>query len=104
MNQHEELFLLLEAFKRKPIEEQYRLAWELFYSFFKIFPLETTEQMVNDLCAVSQGDAIFCFPESKKIEILAFCGYLKKSLELLNHEMKNWEKDQHLPSFEDTEE
>ncbi|RAJ80112.1 hypothetical protein CLV59_105219 [Chitinophaga dinghuensis] len=104
MNQHEQLVVLLEAFKRKPIEEQHRLAWNMFFSFFKIFPLETTQKMINDLCAVSQSEAIFCFTESSKIKLLTFCGYLNKSLELLDYEVKKWEKDKDLPQFEDEEE
>ncbi|MEC5143211.1 hypothetical protein [Chitinophaga sp. 212800010-3] len=103
MNQHEQLIVLLEAFKRKPIDEQYKLAWGMFYSLFKIFPLDTAQSMINDLCAVSQGNVIFCFPESKRHEILIFCGYLKKTLELLNHEVKNRGKDKNLPSFDDME-
>lgn len=104
MNQHEQLFALLEAFKRKPMEEQRKLAWNMFFSFFKIFPLETAQNMINDLCAVSQGEAVYCFTESRKIKLLAFCGYLKKSLELLDHEVKKWEKDKDLPQFGDEEE
>ncbi|QJB29917.1 hypothetical protein HF329_00775 [Chitinophaga oryzae] len=97
MNQHEKLFALLELFKRKPQDEQRRLAWEMFYSFFRIFPLESAHNMVDDLCAISQADAICCFTEFKKIEALAFCAYLKKSLELLNYEVKDWEKNRNLP-------
>lgn len=85
MNNIEQLFALLELFMQKPEEDRQRKAWNMFYSFFVLFPPSTVEKMVNDLSAFSQDrDDV---PEREKLKLLAFCKYLNVTLKLLHTEV-----------------
>ncbi|HEY9256646.1 hypothetical protein [Chitinophaga sp.] len=85
MNNIEQLFALLELFMQKPEEDRQRKAWNMFCSFFILFPPSTVEDMINDLSAFSQArDDV---SEQEKLKLLAFCKYLNVTLKMLNTEV-----------------
>lgn len=85
MNNIEQLFALLELFMQKSEEDRQRKAWNMFCSFFILFPPSTVEDMVNDLSAFSQArDDV---SEQEKLKLLAFCKYLNVTLKMLNTEV-----------------
>ncbi|MFX1705735.1 hypothetical protein PV783_17335 [Chitinophaga sp. CC14] len=83
----EQLFLLLELFMKKTEEERQQKAWNMFHSFFILFPPATIKNMINDLAAFSQDRKDIA--ESEKQKLLAFCKYLSVSLSLLRNEVNN---------------
>jgi hypothetical protein len=99
MKPYEQLFFILEVFKRKQKEEQQGLAWNMFYTLFHIFPKADCKMMVDDLCALSQTTSISPLPENAKIRLLAFCMYLSTVLDLLHDEVEEWRKGKNYPSL-----
>lgn len=83
----EQLFVLLELFMKKPEDERQQKAWNMFHSFFIVFPAETIKKMINDMTAFSQDRKDI--PEQEKLKLLVFSKYLIVTLELLNNEVND---------------